>query len=216
VEEDTGRGEAVKTMNKPIHEAAFDINELDHGIRCTVAWLRARGFDTTDSGDGKAKFAQGFGAAMSKAKCVGCDRTIEPDAMRGVVVVRIDMYDSPEQHTGKVCSFDCVGVALRSLADAWDKAAPKTDATRGCALTPDWPGELVADTSGAVCTLDGKALLRGDPDAAKAIVEGFNAWARRQRLDANDSGLVCLCPATSEYDPPCPKHGVLGIGVMGG
>ncbi len=25
----------------------------------------------------------------------------------------------------------------------------------------------------------------------------------------------CLCPATSEYDPPCPTHGVLGIGVTG-
>lgn len=63
---------------------------------------------------------------------------------------------SPEQHTGKVCSFDCVSLALRSFADAWDKAAPKTD------------------------------------------------------------GPLCLCPATSEYDPPCPKHGVVGIGVVGG
>lgn len=26
---------------------------------------------------------------------------------------------------------------------------------------------------------------------------------------------LCLCPATSEYDPPCPAHGVLGIGVTG-
>lgn len=26
---------------------------------------------------------------------------------------------------------------------------------------------------------------------------------------------VCLCPATSEHDPPCPRHGALGIGVTG-
>ena len=26
---------------------------------------------------------------------------------------------------------------------------------------------------------------------------------------------ICLCPASSEYDPPCPKCGVLGIGVTG-
>lgn len=26
---------------------------------------------------------------------------------------------------------------------------------------------------------------------------------------------TCLCPATSEYDPPCPRHGVLGIGKTG-
>lgn len=34
---------------------------------------------------------------------------------------------SPEQHTGKVCSFDCVSLALRSFADAWDAAAPAVD-----------------------------------------------------------------------------------------
>lgn len=25
----------------------------------------------------------------------------------------------------------------------------------------------------------------------------------------------CYCPASSEYDPPCPRHGILGIGVTG-
>jgi len=24
---------------------------------------------------------------------------------------------------------------------------------------------------------------------------------------------ICLCPPASEYDPPCPEHGVVGIGV---
>ncbi len=27
------------------------------------------------------------------------------------------------------------------------------------------------------------------------------------------NGIECSCPATSEYDPPCPRHGVVGIGV---
>ena len=27
--------------------------------------------------------------------------------------------------------------------------------------------------------------------------------------------LPCFCPATGEYDPPCPRHGVLGIGARG-
>ena len=31
-------------------------------------------------------------------------------------------------------------------------------------------------------------------------------------LNGSESDL-CLCPATSEYDPPCPRHGVVGIGV---
>lgn len=34
---------------------------LDPGIRQTVAWLRGHGFNTTDSGDGKAKFEEGRG-----------------------------------------------------------------------------------------------------------------------------------------------------------
>jgi hypothetical protein len=33
-------------------------------------------------------------------------------------------------------------------------------------------------------------------------------------MAARDERL-CSCPATSEYDPPCPTHGVLGIGVTG-
>lgn len=79
-------------------------------------------------------------------------------------------------------------------------------------------GELVADASGQVCTLEGRVLLSGDPEYAEAIVLGFNAWHRRQLAIADDEarGPYCLCPATSEYDPPCPRHGVLGIGVRGG
>lgn len=36
------------------------IDGLDPGIVRLVTWLRANGFNTTDSGDGKTKFAQGF------------------------------------------------------------------------------------------------------------------------------------------------------------
>ncbi len=32
--------------------------------------------------------------------------------------------------------------------------------------------------------------------------------------DTRDERL-CTCPAVNEYDPPCPLHGVLGIGVTG-
>lgn len=74
--------------------------------------------------------------------CVGCGKAIEPDAMRGTVTVRIDAYDSPEQHTGKVCSFDCVGLALRSLADAWDAAAPCV--ASHCLMAPSLGGGIDA------------------------------------------------------------------------
>jgi hypothetical protein len=33
---------------------------IDPGVKRLVAWLRVRGFNTTDSGDGKTKLAQGF------------------------------------------------------------------------------------------------------------------------------------------------------------
>jgi hypothetical protein len=47
---------------------------------------------------------------------------------------------------------------------------------------------------------------------ARAFIEGARfASAKR---DSNH-GAICLCPATSEYDPPCPRHGNLGIGVRG-
>ncbi len=36
------------------------LDGIDPGVRRLVAWLRANGFNTTDSGDGKTKFAQGF------------------------------------------------------------------------------------------------------------------------------------------------------------
>lgn len=38
----------------------FNYESLDPGIRETVRWLNARGFETTDSGDGVTKFAAGY------------------------------------------------------------------------------------------------------------------------------------------------------------
>lgn len=38
----------------------FNPDELDPGIRRLVLWLRELGFETTDSGDGKTKFEQGW------------------------------------------------------------------------------------------------------------------------------------------------------------
>ena len=34
-------------------------------------------------------------------------------------------------------------------------------------------------------------------------------------LCAYNQSVLCTCPARSEYDPPCPRHGFLGIGVKG-
>jgi hypothetical protein len=53
--------ESARRMNGPMGEVDFDPSQLDPGIRGTVMWLRSCGFKTTDSGDGKAKIAEGFG-----------------------------------------------------------------------------------------------------------------------------------------------------------
>jgi hypothetical protein len=61
----------------------------------------------------------------------------------------------------------------------------------------------------------GRHVFAGDKsgidaiDYAVAIIEGDIAAARHEYQ------AVCTCPATSEYDDPCPRHGVLGIGVRG-
>ena len=36
-----------------------------------------------------------------------------------------------------------------------------------------------------------------------------------ERTQAQAAAMSCICPASSEYDPPCPVHGILGIGVTG-
>lgn len=49
-----------RTMGGSMLGADVDPVGLDPGIVKTVAWLRANGFKTTDSGDGRTKFTQGF------------------------------------------------------------------------------------------------------------------------------------------------------------
>jgi hypothetical protein len=39
--------------------------------------------------------------------------------------------------------------------------------------------------------------------------------AKIANVDRVPSSLICTCPATSEYDDPCPCHGVLSIGAIG-
>ena len=58
----------------------------------------------------------------------------------------------------------------------------------------------------------------------KMALDGFiNALDAQRRVDFKrltaeamaERKAICLCPAATEYDPPCPRHGVLGIGVTG-
>lgn len=51
---------ANRMMGGPMLGGNVDSVGLDPGIARTVAWLRGHGFTTTDSGDGKTKFAQGW------------------------------------------------------------------------------------------------------------------------------------------------------------
>lgn len=45
--------------------AAIDLDTIDPGVRRLVRWLRAMGFDTTDSGDGVTKPAAGDVEALT-------------------------------------------------------------------------------------------------------------------------------------------------------
>lgn len=47
-------------MGGPMLGADVDPVGLDPGVERLVKWLRSHGFKTTDSGDGKTKFEQGF------------------------------------------------------------------------------------------------------------------------------------------------------------
>lgn len=52
----------------------------------------------------------------------------------------------------------------------------------------------------------GFTMTQGDHDTIK--------W-RTLTQAASISDPICLCPATSEFDPPCPAHGVRPIGQHG-
>lgn len=71
-------------------------------------------------------------------------------------------------------------------------------------------GELVSGV-GAKAMI---AALAGLPVRAATRELIRRALEVRAAADRRHS-QICLCPASSEYDPPCPRHGVLGIGVTG-
>lgn len=60
---------------------------------------------------------------------------------------------------------------------------------------------LAADLSARLARV--ALVLRGRETAASA------------RETGHEPDALCLCPAASEYDAPCPRHGVLGISVTG-
>lgn len=58
------------------------------------------------------------------------------------------------------------------------------------------------------------------PDGNVCTMGGYHTAKSNSLCRCNNYGLgrdepICLCPATSEYDPPCPQHGILGVGVTG-
>lgn len=55
------------------------------------------------------------------------------------------------------------------------------------------------------------ASLAADLSARLARV----ALVLRGRETGHEPDALCLCPAASEYDAPCSRHGVLGISVTG-
>ena len=58
-----------------------------------------------------------------------------------------------------------------------------------------------------------RVTFEADEPAAVGASHGASAPASASKPVQDER--LCLCPATSEYDPPCPAHGVLGIGVTG-
>jgi hypothetical protein len=66
----------------------------------------------------------------------------------------------------------------------------------------------------------GAAQVRLATDSAEAQralgeLEGLLPFGVTVVVEPPEEQATCHCPATSEYDPPCPRHGVLGIGVTG-
>jgi predicted aminopeptidase len=47
-----------------------------------------------------------------------------------------------------------------------------------------------------------------------AAVHAELAAIKRRHLEKAERLKACTCPPRSEYDDPCPSHGVVGIGVV--
>lgn len=91
----------------------------------------------------------------------------------------------------------------------------RAEATRVCETHPERAGcpDCIIVKSGSEF---GIAVHDG---GASWITIRFCPWCGsrldRPRRSATVPRPLCLCPATSEYDDPCPRHGVLPIGVRG-
>lgn len=77
-----------------------------------------------------------------------------------------------------------------------------------------WTGSLVnSDFRATVEYKDGDSGLEAIVTFARPVTEPERPVTELHLREPPPQ--PCLCPATSEYDPPCPRHGVLGIGVTG-
>ena len=55
-----------------------------------------------------------------------------------------------------------------------------------------------------------------DPtERAQKVAEKCSAQVQLGHCSVCDPLPICTCPASSEYDRPCQRHGVLGIGITG-
>jgi len=79
------------------------------------------------------------------------------------------------------------------------------------------PGEKVFTREGLTLAQPDDLVMRGVDGELYPI--GRDVFVRTYDLvsDEEPKGLLplCTCPATSEYDAPCPRHGVVGIGRIG-
>lgn len=81
----------------------LDIGELDPGIRDVVAWLRARGWQTTDSGDGTTKLE---GTTPEERQRLTCGSETEPVMVLPFphVIIRVDPAPRLVTEAVRLCS----------------------------------------------------------------------------------------------------------------
>lgn len=113
-----------------------------------------------------------------------------------------------------------IAAALREAqerASAWQRAGEANDA---CAHEATRHLHAVLDThmpiiavwqTGLAANIAARAFLAGQD--APSDSAGVKVPAEQPAAPRGVHGPLCTCPATSEYDPPCPRHGVVAIGV---
>jgi chromosome segregation ATPase len=131
--------------------------------------------------------------------------------------------------------------ASRAMLILGDSAAKSADRISDAMaiLAPTAPEDTPVRAVVPEGQADGADVTNGQ---ARAVVD-LSSWPALREVEARSGGVVflgddmegvavafakecgpgpgtritpvCLCPASSEYDPPCPRHGVKGIGVTG-